>query len=101
MRIDGNRPNSDEIAAQKLERALAEGGRAASGAPQRTAGGDRVELSADAALAQEAVKAAAEGEAIRPEVVERARRLLAEGKLGSDAHALADSLIESMLERIR
>jgi flagellar basal-body rod protein FlgF len=56
-------------------------------------------MSADAALANDAVKAANESPDIRAELVERMRALLASGELGSDAGALADSLIDSMIDK--
>jgi flagellar basal-body rod protein FlgF len=56
-------------------------------------------MSADAALANDAVKAANESPDIRAELVERMRALLAAGELGSDAGALADSLIDSMIDK--
>ena len=99
MRIEGNRPNPEGVAAQKLDRALAENSRSATETANKPASLDRVELSTDAALANRAVKAAEEAPEIRPAVVDRARRLLAAGELGKDAHALADRLIDSMLDQ--
>jgi flagellar biosynthesis anti-sigma factor FlgM len=97
MKIDSNRPNLDHAALQRLERAAAEASKqAASGKP---AAGDTVEVSADAALANDAVKAVNESPDIRTDLVERMRALLAAGELGNDAGALADSLIDSMVDK--
>jgi flagellar biosynthesis anti-sigma factor FlgM len=96
MKIDSNRPSLDHAALQRLERAAAEAPK------QATAGkaaGDTVQVSADAALAHDAVKAASESPDIRADLVERMRALLASGELGSDAGALADSLIDSMIDK--
>jgi hypothetical protein len=60
---------------------------------------DRVELSADARLAESAVRAASKVSEIRPDVVERARAKLAAGELGADVLQLADRMIDSLLNR--
>jgi negative regulator of flagellin synthesis FlgM len=96
MKIEGNNPGA-ELAAQKLERAQAEA-KAAAAAESARKSGDRVELSPDSALANAAAKAAADSPDIRPEVVERMKKMLAAGELGSDAQALAESLIDRMLD---
>lgn len=97
MKIEGNNPNADALAARKLERAQAEAKEAAAQeAGRKTA--DRVELSKDAALAGAAIKAAADSPDIRPDVVERMKKALAAGELGGDTRALAESLIDRMLD---
>ena len=68
---------------QRLEKAAAEASKQSAAA--KTATGDTVQLSADAALANDAVKAANESPDIRTDLVERMRALLAAGELGSDA----------------
>jgi flagellar biosynthesis anti-sigma factor FlgM len=98
MKIEGNRPNLDQAALQRLDRAASEGSKPAA-TPAKTGTGDRVALSADAALANDAMKAATDAPSVRPEVVQKMRALLAAGKLGTDAHSLADSLIDSMVTR--
>jgi flagellar biosynthesis anti-sigma factor FlgM len=97
MKIDSNRPNLDHAALQRLERAAADASKQAPAG--KAAPEDTVELSADAALASDAVKAVKESPDIRADVVERMRALLASGELGSDAGALADSLIDSMIDK--
>jgi negative regulator of flagellin synthesis FlgM len=97
MKIDSNRPSLDHAALQRLERAAAEAPKQATAG--KAASGDTVQVSADAALANDAVKAASESPDIRADLVERMRALLASGELGSDAGALADSLIDSMIDK--
>jgi flagellar biosynthesis anti-sigma factor FlgM len=97
MKIEGNRPNLDPAALQRLDRAATEASKPSTSA--KTGSGDRVALSADAALANTAMKAATDAPAVRAEVVQKMRALLAAGKLGADAHQLADSIIDSMAVR--
>ncbi len=97
MKIEGNGPNPDSLAAQKLERAQAEANQAAAADKARKAA-DRVELSSDAALATATLKAASDAPDIRPDVVERMKKAMAAGEVGNDPHALAESLIKNMLE---
>ncbi len=56
-------------------------------------------MSAEAQLANEAVKKASDSSDVRPEVVARAKAALDAGKIGNDANQIADSLIASMLEK--
>ena len=59
---------------------------------------DAVNLSGALRLADEAVRAAAFGGDVRPEAVARARQLMEAGTLGSDPEALANRIIDSLLE---
>ena len=97
MKIDGNNPGADGLAARKLERAQAEAKESA-GPDNARKSGDRVELSPEAALAGAAAKAAADSPDVRPDVVERMKKALAAGELGKDTNALAESLIDRMLD---
>ncbi len=96
MKIDSYRQPGDIDRASRPEPTAPidrpSGGRA-TGAPTS----DRVEVSPDARLLSEAVKAAENHSGIRQDVVERMRRLKDSGELGQDAGALADSLIDAML----
>jgi flagellar biosynthesis anti-sigma factor FlgM len=94
-RIDGNQ--GAPIPAQ-IERT--DGARTSTRAsqPPKPPAEDRVEVSSDAALLGAAVQAAHDAPATRQDKVEAARKALAEGTLGSDANALADALIERMLD---
>ena len=96
MKIEGNNPAADGLAARKLEKAQIEAREAAAADAARRR--DRVELSPDAALAATAVKAASQAPDIRPDVVERMKRAVAAGSVGNDPHALAASLIDRMLD---
>jgi flagellar biosynthesis anti-sigma factor FlgM len=97
MKIEGHNPGADALAARQLERAQAEA-RDGAAADAARKSGDRVELSPDAALAGSAIKAAADSPEIRPDVVERMRKALAAGELGSDTQKLAESLIDRMID---
>jgi flagellar biosynthesis anti-sigma factor FlgM len=96
MKIEGNNPGADALAARQLERARAEAKEAAAEAARKS--GDRVELSQEAALAGSAIKAATDSPDVRPDVVERMKKALAAGELGSDSQKLAESLIDRMLD---
>jgi len=96
MKIDGNRLNLDQAALQRLERAATDAPKPATAS--RTSTGDTVQVSADAALANTAVKAIHDAPEIRTALVDRMRALLASGELGNDAGQLADSLIASITE---
>jgi flagellar biosynthesis anti-sigma factor FlgM len=97
MKIESNNPGPENLAAKKLERSQAEAAQAAS-VDSSAKPGDRVELSSDAALANAAVKAVHESPDIRPDFVERMKKAMAAGEVGKDAQALADALIDRMLE---
>ena len=99
MKIDANRSNLDSAALQRLDRAAAEAAKQAGQKTGDKAAGDRVALSADAALATDALKAIQDSPDIRLELVERMRKLMADGELGANVEALADSLIDNMLDK--
>lgn len=97
MRIDGQRLSSLETeAARRLEQAAQ--AERSSAARAKNSVGDRVEVSADAQLVAGAVQAAHDAPSVRPEAVERGRRLLESGSLGQDAVRLADRMIDSLLQ---
>ena len=60
-------------------------------------GTDAVRLSTDLHLAEQAVRAAADPAADRPEVVSRAQELLRRGVLGTDVERLADRMIDALI----
>jgi flagellar biosynthesis anti-sigma factor FlgM len=97
MKIQGNSPNHEASAAARLEQVRADKQGRADRAGD--AGTDRVQLSSDAQLVNSAVRAATDAPAIRPEAVERAKQKLVAGEIGQDAYALADRLIDHLLER--
>lgn len=59
---------------------------------------DEVKLSDQLRLADDAVRAAAITGDVRPAAVERARQLLKSGELGRDLGALADRIIDSLIQ---
>jgi flagellar biosynthesis anti-sigma factor FlgM len=59
---------------------------------------DQLTLSPEAQLLKAAADAAAGDPAVRTELVEKMRALLAEGKIGTDADALAESLLDDVLK---
>jgi flagellar biosynthesis anti-sigma factor FlgM len=96
MKIDNNGPNPLTDAADALKPATpnphgADKARAAQVGP------DAVALSPGARLLQAAFTEAAEPLAVRQDVVERMRTLLADGQVGQDTGALADSIIDDWL----
>lgn len=96
MKIESNRPNFDP----SLDRIDQKKTSDAAAADNARKGGDQIRVSAEAQLANEAVKAASDSKSdVRPEVVARAKAALDAGKIGNDANAIADSLISSMLEK--
>ena len=107
MKVDGNRPEqlantgqtgSAAQAAQAAER-LQQQQRAEQQQRVGDARGDRVELSADARLADNAVRAASKAPEVRQDVVERVRAKLDAGELGKDLFRLADKMIDNLLSR--
>jgi flagellar biosynthesis anti-sigma factor FlgM len=99
MKIEGNRPAHDTQAAEGARRSSKDGGvRQGNGVAPGSAGSDRVELSGDAALRTAALKAANDAPAIRTELVDRMRDKLKAGRVGNDAGALADAIIDDLLK---
>jgi hypothetical protein len=96
MKIEGNRPNVDPSAADRIDSVRTSGkGKDRAG----KLGGDAVTVSPDVRLAQRAIDVASQPLTIRPDAVERGKALLASGKLGSDARELADTLIQRLIDR--
>jgi flagellar biosynthesis anti-sigma factor FlgM len=97
MKIQGTRP--DEVTStsqpQATERTRSGRSDGAAAAPEPQT--DRVQVSSDARLAEQAVRAAHEAPDIRPDVVDAARQKLAAGQVGNDVNRLADKLIDSLL----
>jgi flagellar biosynthesis anti-sigma factor FlgM len=96
MKIDSNRPNFDANPVGKAEATAADAKAAAARAAK--SGGDQVTVSADAKFATSAIDAARNTPDVRQDVVERAKALLNEGKIGNDPHRLADALIDKALD---
>jgi flagellar biosynthesis anti-sigma factor FlgM len=99
MKIEGNRPNLESVAAQPTGRAAtsrAKDAQAGAGAPAQ--GTDRVQLSEGAALAANAQRVASESPDIRQDLVEQMRAKLAAGEIGKDPEKVADRIIDHLLD---
>jgi flagellar biosynthesis anti-sigma factor FlgM len=101
MKINGN-SSDPKIESSGVEKTRAAQKPAFSQVSPADAGGpvDTVQLSSQAQLAQRLRQAVAAGDtdAVRMDRVEQAKQKLADGKIGADPMALADRLIEHMLE---
>jgi flagellar biosynthesis anti-sigma factor FlgM len=100
MKIENDKPNpltgqTDALGATAPAGAAPASNRVS--APANAA--DQLTLSAEAQLLKAATDAAAGDPAVRTELVEKMRALLAEGKIGTDADSLADSLIDDLKNR--
>ncbi len=98
MKIDNTCANLEAIAAQQAHAAEARDGKSAERS-QSSASADQVSLSAGVKLANSAAAAAGQTSDVRPEVVARAKALLASGELGNDPARLADALIDHALDQ--
>ncbi len=96
MKIEGNRPNLESVAAQRADRVTIGRGKTPAGVSSAQ-GTDRVQVSDSAALAASARRAADQAPDIRRDLVEKMRAKLAAGEVGSDAERLADRMIDHML----
>jgi hypothetical protein len=94
MKIEGNRPSFDPSLDRVDQKKTAD----AAAADTAKKSVDQIRVSAEAQLANEAVKRAGEGSDVRPDVVARTKKLLDAGMIGNDAGAIADALIKSALE---
>lgn len=98
MKIDNSRANLETVAAQQAYAAETRDSKGAERArPSATA--DQVSLSTGVHLAKTAAVAAGRTPDVRPEVVARAKALLASGEVGNDPGRLADVLIDRALGR--
>lgn len=95
MKIESNRPNFDPSLERVDQKKIADA--AAADAARKS--GDQIRVSAEAQLANDAVKRATESSDVRPEAVARAKKLFDAGLVGNDADQIADALITSLLER--
>jgi flagellar biosynthesis anti-sigma factor FlgM len=97
MKIEGNRPNLESVAAQRTGQPNT--GRVKNGpAGSMAQGSDRVQVSEDAALAASARRAADAAPDLRQDLVDRMRAKLAAGEIGKDPERLADRLIDHLLD---
>jgi flagellar biosynthesis anti-sigma factor FlgM len=98
MRIDQKVVTPGAASLESAERADADRRTGKTGYSGR-ATGDSVQVSSDAQLLNQALRAASSLPSIRADKVEMARQKLASGGLGADAGALADRLIDSLIVR--
>lgn len=94
MKIHGYQPTPEPDPIRRTERS----GEAAGGEQTAAAKADRVALSKDAQILADAMKAAGQSPDIRPDVVERMKKMLESGELGKDSHKLAESIIDHLME---
>jgi len=98
MKIENDKPNPLTGQTDPLGPAAATGSTPASSTtPTPAATADQLTLSAEAQLLKAAADATTGDLAVRTELVEKMRALLADGKIGTDADQLADSLIDDVL----
>jgi flagellar biosynthesis anti-sigma factor FlgM len=97
MKIEAGRPNADGIGTQRVDQTDVD--RTTRAGRQPDTGTDSVKVSAAGQLATTAAREAAAAPAIRQDKVEAARKALEAGRIGQDPHALADRIIDSLLDR--
>ena len=97
MKIEGNRPNFDTVQTDRVDSKRGVNP-AAKDATSAAGGTDQVRVSSDVQLASTAIQAANQASDVRPDVVARAKALLADGKIGADPQALADKMIDRALD---
>ena len=73
-------------------------GQAGGQGPSVSTSSDRAQISPDAAFIGAAIRAAEDAPAVRADVVQRAKQMLAAGELGNDLGRLADRLIDHLFE---
>ena len=99
MKIDNAQANFDPaVTAAKTEQVRSHHG-AHKGGKAGAAGADKVTVSSDAELASAAISASNQSPDVRPDAVARARQLMADGKVGADPYALADTLIDQAIDK--
>jgi len=99
MKVEGNGPNLNAGITERLDATrAADRKRLDDTAGATAAGGDRVQLSADAKLAAAATDAAQRAPDVRADKVAQAKAKLASGDLGADAAKLADAVIDDLLK---
>jgi hypothetical protein len=95
IRIDGNQSTHDTEATRRPESAQKQ---SVAAAPGKAGESDRLEVSGTAQLLAAALQSANEAPALRPDAIERARELLRSGELGKDTQALAEVIVDRLIE---
>jgi flagellar biosynthesis anti-sigma factor FlgM len=99
MKIEGTSPNHETAAATTRLEQTTRTERQDRADKQAETGEDRVDISSDAQLMGQAVKAAEDSPNIRQDKVEQARQKLMAGEIGSDSLKLADRMIDHLLQQ--
>ena len=97
MKIENDKPNPLTGQTDALTPPAPAASPAGAGTSAAQNKADQLTLSPEAQLLKAAAEAAAGDPAVRTELVEKMRALLAEGKVGIDADQLAESLIDDVL----
>ena len=97
MKIDGQHQSGGTNRTQRGDAPAATGRTGGAGTSKVGSNTDRVETSPDLRLLAAATNAILQSGDVRPEAVERGRRLVADGSAGADANRLADSIITHLL----
>jgi flagellar biosynthesis anti-sigma factor FlgM len=98
MKIENDKPNPLAGQTDALTPTPSAGSAPAGKTAPAQSRADQLTLSPEAQLLKAAADAAAGDPAVRTELVEKMRALLAEGKIGTDADALAESLLDDVLK---
>ncbi len=98
MKIDNGTTNFDPTVTAAKTDGLRSQGASRAATTSGVTGKDTVNVSPAAQFATNAINKSNETPDVRPEVVARAKQLLADGKVGDDPYRLADSLIDHALD---
>lgn len=98
MKIENDKPNALTGQTDALTPTAPAGSSPAGKTAPAQSQADQLTLSPEAQLLKAAADAAAGDPAVRTELVEKMRALLAEGNIGTDADSLAESLIDDVLK---
>jgi len=98
MKIEPGQTGAEAVGTHRVEQPQGVNRPTHAGRPADT-GSDSVRLSSDAELATAAAREAAASPEIRQDRVEAARKALEAGRIGADPQALADRIIDTLLER--
>jgi flagellar biosynthesis anti-sigma factor FlgM len=98
MKIENDKPNALTGQTDALAPTTPAGSSPAGKTTPAQSQADQLTLSPEAQLLKAAADAAAGDPAVRAELVEKMRALLAEGNIGTDADSLAESLIDDVLK---
>ena len=98
MKIENDKPNPLAGQTDALTPTPSAGSAPAGKTAPAQSRADQLTLSPEAQLLKAAADAAAGDPAVRTALVEKMRALLAEGQIGTDADALAESLLDDVLK---